>query len=83
MRVVLAALLLFGAFLFLRSSGGLLTKREWAALYIAAAVLTLASQIQARWNDCGVLVGCGLSLAKAVVWSIIWPLSWLINSVGL
>ena len=83
MLILLAALLIFAAFLFLRSSAGPLTKREWATLYLAGAVATLASQIQARWHDCDVLVSCGLSLAKAVFWSIIWPLSWLVNLAGL
>ena len=83
MLTLLAGLLAFAAFLFCWSSGGSLTKREWVVLYLGATLMTLTSQIYARLLDCDGLGGCGLSFAKAIVWSIIWPISWLRWLVGL
>jgi len=53
-------------------------KLLWA--YALAACATLVFQIWWRSFECG--DACGLSYAKAVVWSIIWPLSWVVFLKG-
>ena len=50
----------------------------WA--YGSAACLTLISQIVWRSSECG--DACAVSFAKAVVWSLIWPLSWIVFFAG-
>lgn len=42
------------------------------------AGLTLIFQIYVRSSQCVLTEGCGLSYAKAVVWSAIWPASWFV-----
>ena len=82
MVILLAALLSFAAFLFFSSTGVALTKREAGALYLSGAVLTLAFQIQVRFSTCYGFEGCGLSFAKAAVWSAVWPASWMVYLAG-
>jgi hypothetical protein len=53
-------------------------KLLWA--YVAAGCLTLIFQIWWRSGYCG--DDCALSFGKAVVWSIIWPISWLVFIMG-
>jgi hypothetical protein len=53
-------------------------KLVWA--YVVAACLTLAFQIWVRSGVCG--DACALSYAKAVVWAIFWPLSWIVYISG-
>jgi hypothetical protein len=53
---------------------GITRKLLWA--YGAAGLLTLIFQIWWRSGQCG--DACALSFAKAMVWSIIWPLSWVV-----
>jgi hypothetical protein len=57
-----------------------LSKRGWLALYIGIALFTLAFQVWWRSYQCG--ADCGLSYAKAVVWSAIWPASWIVFLAG-
>ncbi len=83
MLIFLFVLLIFAVYLFCRSGTGPLSSRDVVTLYWAAAVLTLISQIHARWPDCHGVQGCGLSFFKAVVWSTIWPLFWLVRWAGL
>jgi hypothetical protein len=59
-----------------------LTGREWLYLYAGMAVLTLIFQIWVRSSQCAGLQECGLSFAKAVVWSVIWPISWVVYLAG-
>ena len=58
------------------------TSRTLLWLYALAGVLTLLFQIWVRWDQCTGTVGCGVSFAKAVVWSVIWPLSWVVYLAG-
>jgi hypothetical protein len=51
--------------------------------YAIAAALTLAFQIWVRSNLCVGITACGISFAKGVVWSMIWPLYWIIYVVGM
>ena len=45
--------------------------------YAAAGFLTLISQTWLWFSECG--IACAVSFAKtALVWSVIWPLSWMI-----
>jgi len=53
-------------------------KLLWA--YVVAGCLTLIFQIWWRSGVCG--DACALSFGKAVVWSIIWPLSWVVFIKG-
>ena len=55
--------------------------RLWLTLYGVMAVLTLIFQIYARSPQCA--PDCTLSYAKAVVWSVIWPASWVVYLVGI
>ena len=50
--------------------------------YIVLGLLTLAFQIYIRLDECAGAAGCSLSLAKAVVWSVVWPLSWQVYYWG-
>jgi hypothetical protein len=54
------------------------SRKYLLSAYVIPAILTLAFQIWVRSLVCVSLAGCGLSFAKAVVWSIIWPLSWVV-----
>ena len=83
MLILIVALLSFAGFLFLSSSGGFLTLREMTALYSVAVLLTLVSQVHARFHQCEGIAGCSVSFAKAIVWSGIWPISWIVNFRGL
>jgi hypothetical protein len=56
-------------------------KRTWHALYCLIAVLTLVFQIHIRSSQCA--PDCALSYAKAVVWSSIWPASWIMYLAGI
>jgi len=51
--------------------------------YIVLGLFTLIFQILIRLDECTGALGCGLSLAKAVVWSVVWPLSWLVYVWGM
>jgi hypothetical protein len=80
---LLSALLAFAVFLFWRSSGGPVTLRGLALVYLAVAVLTLAFQLQIRFRECEALTACGLDFAKAFVWALAWPASWIVYWAGL
>lgn len=70
-------LVTLAGFLFFTSSGGFPTRREMMALYSLAALLTLASQFQVRFQDCEGVADHSVSYAKAIVWSVVWPMSWI------
>jgi hypothetical protein len=53
----------------------------WLTLYGVMAVLTLIFQIYVRSSQCA--PDCTLSFAKAVVWSVIWPASWIVYLAGI
>jgi hypothetical protein len=44
--------------------------------YVLIGLLTLIFQIDARECDSN----CGISYAKSVIWSAIWPASWVVYS---
>jgi hypothetical protein len=48
-------------------------------LYVAIGIVTLVLQIYWRFPVCSGAMGCGLSSAKGVVWSAIWPVYWWIQ----
>jgi hypothetical protein len=50
--------------------------------YVGVAILTLAFQIWIRSYQCTGIEGCGLSFAKAIVWSAVWPASWVVYLAG-
>jgi len=62
-------------------SSGLNSNRLWLILYGAMAILTLIFQIYVRSSQCA--PDCTLSYAKAVVWSVIWPASWVVYLAGI
>lgn len=53
----------------------MITIRRLIWAYAILGVLTLVFQIWWRSSQCG--DACALSYAKAVVWSTIWPASWV------
>lgn len=55
--------------------------RMRTALYALAALLTLIFQVYVRSSQCA--PDCALSYAKAVVWSSIWPASWVVYLAGI
>ena len=59
-----------------------ITGRKWLTLYVAMAVFTLIFQIWVRSYQCAGLQDCRLSFAKATVWSVIWPISWIVYLAG-
>ena len=56
--------------------------RPWvifvAGMYAGAALVTLGFQTWVRLSNCYGVWPCMISLAKGVVWSAIWPASWLV-----
>lgn len=53
---------------------------KWlVGLYIALAIITMGFQIYYRYPNCTAASGCGLSMAKGVIWSAIWPAYWWIQ----
>ena len=60
-----------------------LTRSRWLRAYIGMALFTLVFQIWVRSYECSGFENCGLSFAKAVVWSAIWPASWVVYLAGL
>jgi hypothetical protein len=48
-------------------------------LYVALGIGTLIIQIYWRYPVCSEAMGCGLSFAKGIVWSAIWPAYWAIQ----
>ncbi len=58
-------------------------KKPLVGLYVGLACLTLIFQIYVRSLECAGAWGCGLSFAKGIVWSIIWPASWAVYLAGL
>jgi hypothetical protein len=59
-----------------------MTRMNWRVLYIGMAALTFVFQIWVRSQQCVGLEACGLSYAKAAIWSAIWPGSWVVYLTG-
>jgi hypothetical protein len=53
------------------------TKKMLLGVYLAGARATLVVQVGVRSAECTGAGNCALSYAKAVVWSAIWPASWV------
>jgi hypothetical protein len=58
------------------------SRRLLLSCYLIAALLTLAFQIWVRSDECLGVTACGMSFAKGVVWSLAWPLSWVVYIAG-
>lgn len=54
-------------------------KLFWA--YVAIGLLTLVFQLWVRTGACA--ADCTLSYGKAVVWAVVWPLSWIVYLKGI
>jgi len=54
--------------------------RNLLLAYVIAGILTLAFQIWWRSFECG--DACAFSYTKAVIWSVVWPLSWVALLMG-
>jgi hypothetical protein len=54
------------------------TIKPLLGLYVIIGTITLVIQLYWRYPDCSGAIGCGLSFAKGVVWSAIWPVYWWI-----
>ena len=59
-----------------------ITRQKWFRPYLGIAIATLLFQIWVRSYQCIGFEDCGLSFAKAVVWSVIWPASWVVYIIG-
>lgn len=57
--------------------------RTWLWFYAGVGCATLVFQTWVRWDQCTGMMGCGLSFAKGLVWSTIWPASWVVFLAGL
>jgi hypothetical protein len=53
--------------------------KSLVGLYAAVGIITLLIQLYWRYPVCSEAMGCGLSFAKGVVWSAIWPIYWWIQ----
>ena len=56
--------------------------RELLWFYVGVGCATLVFQIWVRWDHCAGAAACGLSFGKGLVWSTIWPLSWIVYTAG-
>jgi len=54
------------------------TQKFLLGIYLAAAIATLVFQVAVRTQQCTGASNCALSYGKAVVWSVIWPASWVV-----
>jgi hypothetical protein len=48
-------------------------------VYVSIALVTMVLQAPNRFPACSGAAACGLSFAKGVVWSAIWPAYWTIQ----
>jgi hypothetical protein len=55
--------------------------RKAEIVYAVMAALTLFFQIYIRSSQC--VTDCVSSYFKAVAWSLIWPVSWIVYLAGL
>ncbi len=55
------------------------TMKWLLGLNVVLAIITMGFQIYYRYPNCSDGMGCGLSMAKGVVWSAIWPAYWAIQ----
>jgi len=53
------------------------TKKFLLGIYLAGAIATLVFQIGVRSHECHGASNCAISYGKALVWSVIWPASWV------
>ena len=85
MLIFLLASALFAVVLFWQSTGIPIrsARRGLFGVYLALGLLTLAFQAYVRFHQCEGPHACALSLAKALVWAVIWPASWLVYLAGL
>lgn len=51
--------------------------------YATIGLVTLFFQIYVRSYQCMGVTDCASSYFKAVIWSMIWPLSWFVYLIGL
>ena len=53
------------------------TRKFLLGIYLAGAIATLVFQVAVRTQECAGASDCAISYWKAVVWSGIWPASWV------
>jgi len=56
--------------------------RQWLYLYAGMGLLTLIFQIWVRSFQCAGIQECALGYGKAIVWAVIWPVSWIVYLAG-
>ena len=56
--------------------------RKWLWAYGIIGALTFLFQVLIRLQQCDGITRCGLSLAKAVIWSVVWPAYWVVYLAG-
>ena len=65
-----------------RAASYFASRSLWLAIYIGLMLFTAIFQIWWRSSQCEGM-DCGLSFAKALIWSAIWPASWIVFSAGI
>jgi hypothetical protein len=53
------------------------TRKFILGIYLDGAIATLVFQVAVRSQECAGMNDCALSYGKAVVWSVVWPASWV------
>jgi hypothetical protein len=56
--------------------------RNGLSAYACACGITFLFQVLIRLQQCEGATKCGLSLAKAVIWSVVWPAYWVVYLAG-
>jgi chromate transport protein ChrA len=51
--------------------------------YLVGVLVTFVFQCVVRAYQCSGVGGCGLTFAKAFVWALVWPASWVVYLAGL
>jgi chromate transport protein ChrA len=59
------------------------TTLKVVSLYLAGILVTFVFQCVVRAYQCYGIGGCGLTFAKAFVWALVWPASWIVSLAGL
>lgn len=59
------------------------TTRKVIWAYVIVGVLTLIFEIYVRLPQCSGTSACAVSFGKGVIWSIVWPLGWIVYLKGM
>lgn len=57
-------------------------RSKWITFYAVVALLTFLFQSWVRHPQCASVDTCALAFAKAAVWAVAWPGSWVVYFAG-